>query len=334
MAPQSNGALEVEVESQSLEAPGGGSEKTALAPEGAKLFRPIAPHDLLTVNRAPTFLTTSSVPHGVAKISLAKEWFGRDAIVQIYEQEERYRTRINVNYVREVQEEGEGFLRLAFDNLIMCANMIHIRESALYLAADMMHRVLSLVPVNQWLCYVITTVLLIVQKYEPTDDGVIGISSLIRIFFGEQTTVTRDDILRCEETVLSILDHNLETVTPYLLLRYFSVAGDLTIPENYLCNYITQLAMISPASALYSTPMLTAAAVSLARQAFGRPSWSPTLHYYTAFTEAEMAGARSYLVGLWRSHYEAALAGKTSVAFKKFTSVGYGEVSKIAPPVK
>jgi len=332
MPSQVSGAVEDEIERQPVGQAEAGTGRAPGDDNGRKLFRPVAPQEIEVAPREPTFLATTYVPRGIPRIDLPKEWFGRDAIIQIYHDEARYRARINPNYVREVQRANDDFLRLAFDNLITCANIIRIRESALYLAADMMHRVLSKVPVNRLLCYLITTVLLIVQKYEPTDDGIIGITYLIRLFFGEQTVVTRDQILRCEEEVLRILDYNLETVTPYLLLRYFSVAGELSLTENYLCNYLTQLAMICPSSALYSTPLLTAAAVSLSIQTLRGYTWTPTLYYYTAFSEADLMPARRHLIGLWRSHHEAARLGNSSTAHDKFASPGYGGVSQFAPP--
>lgn len=276
-------------------------------------------------------LTTDEIPSYVIKINGPLDRHANQVMRALYERERVFCQRIVPDYAQYIQRRDDQFVQGAFDSLVLCANCLKLRETTVYVAADILHRVLSTICVDGYIAYVIAATLFIAQKYEPTGNTMLTATYLIQKLFGANSEYTREELFDHEIKILELLDYHIECITPYNYMNRFAVAGNLRVEQLNLANYLVQLSVINPHSYRYPPSSVAAAAVMLARRALRMTIWNRNLFYYTGYHAYELRESEAFLIRCWQSSAIQASQGKPTAVYKKFSCDAFGKVSFLPP---
>jgi len=129
-----------------------------------------------------------------------------------------------------------------------------------------------------------------------------------------------------EQLVLSALEFNLNAPCPLHFLRRFSKAAGSDYNTHTLCKYLIELTVMDMKLLKYPPSSLAAASVYIARAMSQKtPLWTPTLHFYTHLSEADVRLVAIDLNNLLKK------VGKSTLKAikKKYSQPKFGEVSNL-----
>ncbi|TNJ26260.1 Cyclin A [Giardia muris] len=257
-----------------------------------------------------------------------------DAYCSLFLCEGGYVERVRPDYPITVQQHDPGQISQLFDNLLRCANQLSMCETAIYLAADMVHRVLSRIQVRQYAPYLLASALFVSQKLEPSKRSIAHATRFVRKLFGRDNEKThREALFHNELALLQCLDYRMEAITPYSFLTVFCSVADFGSRETKLVHYLTQIAIITWDSYRFYPSMITAAAVLLVRETFNYPClWSAALVYHTGYLREDLLEARQFLLESWWKMYSAGERQPPPAVYAKFVSSEFDSVAEIKPP--
>lgn len=247
--------------------------------------------------------------------------------------EEDYINRVSPDYPQRVQGLSDEDIRLIFNNLLRCANALKMCETAIYLAIDIVHRILTQINIGTTSPYLLATALFVAQKVEPSQWGILPGSRLLSKLFGENNThFTSTDLYGNEIVLLHYLNFHVETITPYHYVKFFSNAAGFTMQQKSLLHYLTQMCAMTPESYRYKPSALTAAGVLLVNEAFGLPCWTERLSFFTTYSPEMLASERAFLLSTWIHVTKLAQGSHPPAVFVKFSSHHFGNVSSLLSP--
>lgn len=180
------------------------------------------------------------------------------------------------------------------------------------------------------------------KKYiEPSSFQLLGICSMLigskyeEIYSPEirdfihlsRGTYTREQIIKMESQILSILNFDLIYTSSYsFLLRYYYLSDDNNIQVFHLAQYIIELSFINLKIMNYPQSIRACAALYMARKVlcFDNP-WLDSLKIYTGYDENNLKSCIKMTVLFLKS----ILKHKSLSFIEKFKSHNYSEVALI-----
>lgn len=247
--------------------------------------------------------------------------------------EEAYAGRVAPDYPQSVQKLSDEDVQLIFNNLLRCANALKMCETAIYLAIDIVHRILTKVNIGTTSPYLLATTLFVAQKVEPGKLGNLTGSKLLTKLFGENNRhFTSSDLYGNEIILLEFLNFHVETITSYHYVKFFSAAAGYTMEQSSLLHYLTQICAMNPKSYKYRPSALTAASVLLVNEVFGMPRWTEKLHFFTTYYPEMLVAERSFILSAWKHITRLVWNGSPPAVYVKFSSRYFGEVSLLSLP--
>lgn len=248
--------------------------------------------------------------------------------------EDEYISRVLPDYPRCVQGLSHEDIGLIFNNLLRCANALKMCETAIYLAIDIVHRILTQISIGKTSPYLLATALFVAQKVEPSQLGILPASRLLTKLFGENNThFTSADLYGNEIVLLHYLDFHVETITSYHYVKFFSNAAGFTVQQKSLLHYLTQMCAMNPESYKYKPSALTAAGVLLVNEVFGLPRWTEKLHFFTTYSPEMLVLERGFILSTWVHITKLAQDDHPPAVFVKFSSHYFGNVSSLLSPI-
>ncbi|NXJ68593.1 CCNB1 protein, partial [Rostratula benghalensis] len=123
----------------------------------------------------------------------------------------------------------------------------------------------------------------IASKYEE-----VVAPSIEDFIYATYNTYTKKQICQMEMKVLQALDFCLGRPLPSHFLRRFLKIAKVNIEQYILAKYLMELSILDY-DMVHFPPSLTAAAAScLALKLYNGCEWTPTLQYYTSYTEEDL----------------------------------------------
>ena len=107
--------------------------------------------------------------------------------------------------------------------------------------------------------------------------------------------LTKDQVSFWEDRISSALNYDLLSPTIITFLLRYVRAGELTELETTVASCCCDRAILETQLLKWTPSCVAACCVSLARQCFGRQSWSETLKYYTCYDEEDISLAKRCL---------------------------------------
>lgn len=140
---------------------------------------------------------------------------------------------------------------------------------------------------------------------------------------------TREEILRMEQTVLTVLSFNLTVPTTLNFLQRFLKVCSADSRTTHLANYFAER-MLQEYSMLKHLPSaIAASAVLLANKAVkGGSGWSPLLQHFSGYSERSLSTAVTEMHTLMSNAKTASLQSVR----KKYTSTKLSEAARIPLP--
>ncbi|KAK9664449.1 hypothetical protein RND81_14G042800 [Saponaria officinalis] len=228
------------------------------------------------------------------------------------------------DYMASQPEINEKMRAILVDWLIEVHEKFDLMPETLYLTINLVDRFLSLKAVpRRELQLLGIGCMLIACKYEeiwaPEVNDFVTIS---------ESAYSNEQILKMEKTILGKLEWYLTVPTPYVFLTRYIKAS---IPDNELENmvyFLAELALMNYGSISYSSSMIAASAVYVARLTLHKVlAWTETLRLYTGFSESELKECAKTLVNL----HSRAQGQKLQNVYKKYSKAENFAVALCSP---
>lgn len=226
----------------------------------------------------------------------------------------------NPAYMASQRDVNEKMRAILVDWLVDVHLKFKLVPEVLYLTVNLIDRFLSQRSVaRQKLQLVGVTAMLIASKYEeiyaPETRDFVYISD---------RAYTREEILKMEAVVLSVLKFDLTIPSPLKFLdRALKVAG-ASRQEHLYADFCLELAQVDFRMVRFPPSMLAAACVNVAGRVFARWEWDATLEVYTGYTEEDLLECCDEIVDLIHRSESSNL---TAVR-RKYSSSKYLEIAK------
>jgi len=160
-----------------------------------------------------------------------------------------------------------------------------LTSETLFLAIQLVDQFLSIKPVSRVKLQLIgLTALLIACKFEEL------FSPEVKDFiYLCDNAYTREEVLRMERVMLTILGYNLALANPLYFLRRFSRAARSDAMTHTLSKYLSELTVSSYEMLKFLPSEVAAASVYIARKMRNVDSrWNSNLRHYTGYEEADI----------------------------------------------
>jgi len=171
------------------------------------------------------------------------------------------------------------------DWLVEVHRMFKLLPETLYLTVSILNKFLSIKQVQRSdLQLVGVTSILLASKYEE-----IYAPEINDIVYVTDNAYTKEQILDCEEGILSSLGFSLNFPSSLHYLRRYSKAASFDTTMHTLCKYLCEVTLLDIKLLKHYPSEIAAGAVYLANTMTNKlPSWTPTLTHYTEYTEAHV----------------------------------------------
>eukprot|EP01104_Vermistella_antarctica_P021486 TRINITY_DN9732_c0_g1_i1.p1 TRINITY_DN9732_c0_g1~~TRINITY_DN9732_c0_g1_i1.p1 ORF type:complete len:434 (+),score=144.97 TRINITY_DN9732_c0_g1_i1:104-1405(+) len=185
-------------------------------------------------------------------------------------------------YMSKQTEIDEAARTILFEWMIEVNIKLRFMTDTIFLACNIADRFLSKrLVARHRLQLVGTSAMLIALKYEELYQP--EIRDLVYMTDG---ACEKESIVKMEHIILNTLAFNLGVPTPMHFLRRFSRAAISDSFMHTLSKYLMELTIPEYVMLKYLPSEIAAAAVFIARKMNSKePTWTPTLKYYTRYTE-------------------------------------------------
>eukprot|EP00047_Mylnosiga_fluctuans_P020827 m.96813 g.96813 ORF g.96813 m.96813 type:complete len:367 (-) comp8646_c0_seq1:168-1268(-) len=229
------------------------------------------------------------------------------------------------NYLASSQREtciSEKMRAILVDWLAEVHMRFKLLQETLFMTIDIVDRVLAVqqIPRNK-LQLVGITAMLIASKYEEMYPPEVRDFTYI-----SDNAYTRRDIFQMEAQILRVLDFNLGTPLSLHFLRRCSRAGMADTTAHTLAKYLLELKMVSYSMVAFKPSETAAAATWIARRILdSSATWTPTLEYYSGYSETAIAPC----VRALQRELVTAHAGAAGCVRRKYAKLGASELPDI-----
>ncbi|XP_057434539.1 cyclin-A2-2-like [Lotus japonicus] len=196
------------------------------------------------------------------------------------------------NYMDELQKDICPSMRgILIDWLVEVSEEYKLVPDTLYLTVNLIDRFLSTRLIQkQRLQLLGVTCMLIASKYEE-----ICAPRVEEFCFITDNTYTREEVLKMESEVLTLLQFQLSFPTTKTFLRRFIQAAQTSykaprVELEFLANYLAELGLVEYSFLEFLPSMVAASAVFLAKWTLDHLEhpWNPTLEHYTNYKSSEL----------------------------------------------
>ncbi len=140
---------------------------------------------------------------------------------------------------------------------------------------------------------------------------------------------SREQILKMEAIILSALNFDILTVSPYTFLQRFHFLSCDNLKSFYLAQFLIELSLLEYRMIFYSPSLKASAALYLSRKILkvdNNNYWTNTLQFHTGFSERDLDKCAKDLFNILELVPNITLTSCKN----KFALHKYMEVSKIA----
>lgn len=135
---------------------------------------------------------------------------------------------------------------------------------------------------------------------------------------------TKENILDCENEILTALEFNLSAPSSLHFLRRFSKAANSEYTVHTLCKYLCEVCLMDVKLAKYLPSQIAAGSVYLARaMTHSRPLWDSTLEHYTTYSAEKVRRVACDINNLLKHLKNASLQS----IHKKYCTAKFSEVA-------
>jgi len=128
---------------------------------------------------------------------------------------------------------------------------------------------------------------------------------------------------------LTSLGFDLTSPTSLLFLRRWSKVAQSNLQIHNLCKYLIESALVHHSTLMFSPSLLSASALYLARRMLKVPNfWTPTLAYYTEYSEEDVLTCATTLNNMLKQQGHGETKDLKSV-FRKYASKKVQSVSSL-----
>ncbi|KAI8818662.1 cyclin-like protein [Fimicolochytrium jonesii] len=203
------------------------------------------------------------------------------------------RTIPNPTYLN---SEGRRDIRVrdyAADMLIETQNKLHLTAETLFLAMNIIDRVLSVTQVTfSKLPLLVPAALLIASKFEEV--GAPSISKFV--FVTGDSIITEGALVSAERHVLRFLNYDLSYSGPMNFLRRISKADAYDIQTRTVAKYFMEVSLADHRFVRMKPSLVAAASLWFARMSFQQKGWDSTFVHYSGYTKEEFEEWRALMV--------------------------------------
>ena len=172
------------------------------------------------------------------------------------------------------------------------------------------------------------TSIFIAGKYEETLTP-----TLDEYVYFTDNVYTAEQILEMENEMLEKLEWNLSVPIPPHFLRRYSKAAKSDSRLHTLSKYLLELTLPEYGMLAFLPSQIAAAAVFIARKMSGHaPYWTPTLAYYTGYTEEDLRPCAKCLIFVLKKEAErySRNDGEVSPVTKKYSEQRFYSIAPVA----
>ncbi|NWX47861.1 CCNB1 protein, partial [Steatornis caripensis] len=179
----------------------------------------------------------------------------------------------------------DGNMRaILVDWLVQVQMKFRLQQETLYMAVAIIDRFLQDNAVSKMTLQLVgITAMFIASKYEEIFPPDIGELADIT-----DKTCTKIQICQMEITILRALDFSVGRPLPPHFLRRASKIAEVDSKQYVLAKYLMELCIIDYDMVHFPPSKIAAAASCLALKLLNGCKWTPTLQYYTSYTESDL----------------------------------------------
>ncbi|XP_078593622.1 G2/mitotic-specific cyclin-B-like isoform X1 [Branchiostoma floridae x Branchiostoma japonicum] len=185
---------------------------------------------------------------------------------------------------------------ILIDWLIQVHLRFHLLQETLFLTVDIIDRFLQSVSQSKGkddkkvqsvsrskLQLVGVTAMLIASKYEE-----MYAPEVADFVYITDNAYTKSQIRSMEILILKNLNFNLGKPLPLHFLRRNSKAGQVDAQKHTLAKYLMEMSLVDYDMVQYNPSQIAAAALCLSAKTLDQSEWTPTLEYYSTYSEEEL----------------------------------------------
>ncbi|XP_019625403.1 PREDICTED: G2/mitotic-specific cyclin-B-like isoform X2 [Branchiostoma belcheri] len=203
--------------------------------------------------------------------------------------------KVNPNYLdgQVINARMRGIL---IDWLIQVHLRFHLLQETLFLTVDIIDRFLQSVSQSKGqddkkvqsvsrskLQLVGVTAMLIASKYEE-----MYAPEVADFVYITDNAYTKSQIRSMEILILKNLNFNLGKPLPLHFLRRNSKAGQVDAQKHTLAKYLMEMSLVDYDMVQYNPSQIAAAALCLSAKTLDQSEWTPTLEYYSTYSEEDL----------------------------------------------
>jgi len=301
-------------------APQSTAETATAAPETATAT---AAATTATASTAMVVAAPAAPPEDIDAYDAEDPMFASEYVNEIYAylRQKEVADRVNPSYMSRQRLINEKMRGMLINWLAEIHLKLRLLTETLFLTVNIVDKFLERRAVTQQQVQLVgMTALLIASKCEEIYS--IEIDDLVVI---SAQSSTRKDIVAFERTMLSSIEWSLTSPSPLHFLRRFSKAAKNDGRMHTLAKFIIELALLDYSMLNHLPSLQAAGACYLARRMLRSPPyWSPTLEFYSGYTEADVLPVARELNAL-----VAVPNSRHPVIRKKYASPKLGSVANI-----
>ncbi|EDV27139.1 uncharacterized protein TRIADDRAFT_22525, partial [Trichoplax adhaerens] len=197
----------------------------------------------------------------------------------------------------------KGMRAILLDWLVDVHLRYNFHPESLYLTTYIIDRYLQTTQVNRKKLQLVgIAAFYIAIKYEE-----IFLASTDDLLYLTENSYEINEFIQMEAKILKALDFSLSRPTSIHFLRRISKAASADIEQHTFARYLTEIALIEYSLLSYLPSQIAAAASLISLKIFDK-SWTPTLQYYSSYSEDSLKPVARQIAKLawksWTSKYQ------------------------------
>ncbi|XP_066274258.1 G2/mitotic-specific cyclin-B-like isoform X2 [Branchiostoma lanceolatum] len=173
---------------------------------------------------------------------------------------------------------------ILIDWLIQVHLRFHLLQETLFLTVDIIDRFLQVQSVSRSKLQLVgVTAMLIASKYEE-----MYAPEVADFVYITDNAYTKSQIRSMEILILKNLNFNLGKPLPLHFLRRNSKAGQVDAQKHTLAKYLMEMSLVDYDMIQYNPSQIAAAALCLSAKTLDQAEWSPTLEFYSTYSEEDL----------------------------------------------
>lgn len=229
------------------------------------------------------------------------------------------------NYMVKQPDITQSMRSILVDWLVEVSEEYKLQTETLYLAVSYIDRFLSVMSVQRAKLQLVgTAAMFIASKYEeiyPPD-----VSEFVYI---TDDTYNKRQVLRMEHLVLKVLSFDVSVPTSHLFVSKLSEMAGSDERTTSFSMYLNELSLMNADFLQYSSSLVAAASVALARHTLGHQAWPESASSRSGY---DVMDIQSCLLSLHQAHVAAESCPQQAIR-EKYKSSKHHSVSEIAPAI-